>query len=385
MVAGGDLCTVVDVAYKSLGFKEEIRCKLDEDESLAIVAVDEDCFSSQSMPDSTHVQLTIKSGSSMANSSLEKGKGQFVPTIRSGSSTDIGQRKYMEDEHICVDDLSKHLGLLLEGLQPNAFYGVFDGHCGADAAIFVRNNLLRLVFEDTDFLQMVRKDGDLFIAAEKAVKNAFLVADLSLADDCAVDSSSGTTVLIALILGRSLLVANAGDCRAVLCRRGRAVVLSRDHKPDLFPERLRIEALGGFVEDGYLNGELSVARALGDWDLKMPKGSPSPLSAEPEFHHVVLTEEDEFMIIGCDGIWDVISSEWAVNMVRKELMQHNDPESCSRKLVVEALKQNSQDNLTVVVVCFSSEPPPVIERRPPRYHYIPAESLENLRTILKSV
>ncbi|XP_057853402.1 probable protein phosphatase 2C 27 isoform X2 [Cryptomeria japonica] len=321
----------------------------------------------------------------MENSSLENGKAQFVPTIRSGSWTDIGHRKCMEDEHICVDDLSKHLGLLFEGPQPYAFYGVFDGHCGAGAAIFVRNNLLRLVLEDVDFLQMVRKDGDFFIAAEKAVKNAFLLADLSLADDSDVDSSCGTTVLIALILGRSLLVANAGDCRAVLCRRGRAVALSRDHKPDLFSERLRIEALGGFVDDGYLNGELSVARALGDWDMKMPKGSPSPLSSEPEFQQVDLTEEDEFLIIGCDGIWDVISSEWAVNMVREELMQYNDPERCSRKLVQEALRQNTQDNLTVVVVSFSAEPPPVIERPPLRYHYIAAEGFRSLRGFLEAV
>lgn len=52
---------------------------------------------------------------------------------------------------------------------------------------------------------MVRKDGDLFIAAEKAVKNAFLVADLSLADASDIDTSSGTTVLIALILGRFVI------------------------------------------------------------------------------------------------------------------------------------------------------------------------------------
>ncbi|KAH9318710.1 hypothetical protein KI387_020479, partial [Taxus chinensis] len=229
------------------------------------------------------------------------------------------------------------------------------------------NNILRLLIEDEDFLRINKRDDDFTIAVEKAIRNAFLVADRSLAEDCEVDSSSGTTVLIALIMGRSLVVANAGDCRAVLCRRGRAVEMSRDHKPDYFPERLRIEALGGSVEDGYLDGELSVARALGDWNMKMPKGSRSPLSAEPEFQQVVLTEEDEFLIIGCDGIWDVMTNEYAVNIVRRELMQHNDPEHCSRELVLEALRLNTGDNVTVVVVCFSPEPPPVIERPRRRY------------------
>ncbi|GKE60127.1 probable protein phosphatase 2C 49 isoform X2, partial [Tanacetum coccineum] len=63
----------------------------------------------------------------------------------------------------------------------------------------------------------------------------------------------------------------------------------------------RVEELGGYFEDGYLNGELAVTRALGDRCMK----SESPLIAEPEMTQMVLTKDDEFMIIGCDGIWDV--------------------------------------------------------------------------------
>ncbi|KAK4767726.1 hypothetical protein SAY87_002867 [Trapa incisa] len=126
-------------------------------------------------------------------------------------------------------------------------------------------------------------------------------------------------------------------------------------------ERLRIERLGGVVYDGYLNGQLSVARALGDWLMKGTKGSSCPLIAEPELQEMTLTEEDEFLIMGCDGLWDVMSSQCAVTIVRKELMIHNDPERCSRELVREALKRNTCDNLTVIVVCFSQDPPPRIE------------------------
>lgn len=63
---------------------------------------------------------------------------------------------------------------------------------------------------------------------------------------------------------RTMIVANAGDCRAVLGRRGRAIEMSKDQKPDCISERLRIEKLGGVVYDGYLNGQLSVSRVLGD-------------------------------------------------------------------------------------------------------------------------
>lgn len=160
---------------------------------------------------------------------------------------------------------------------------------------------------------------------------------------------------------RTMLIANAGDCRAVLGKRGIAIKLSEDHKPSSTPERLRIEKLGGEVYDGYLNGQLSVARALGDWHMKGPRGSSCPLSAEPELQETILSDEDEFLILGCDGLWDVMSSQCAVTMARKELMLHNDPERCSRELVREALKRNSCDNLTVIIVCFSPDAPPPIE------------------------
>lgn len=183
-----------------------------------------------------------------------------------------------------------------------------------------------------------------------------------------------------------MLIANAGDSRAVLGKRGRAIELSRDHKPNCSSERLRIEKLGGMVYDGYLNGQLSVARALGDWHLKGPKGSNGPLSCEPELQEIGLTEEDEFLIMGCDGLWDVMSSQCAVTMVRKELMLHNDPERCSRELVREAIKRNTCDNLTAVVICFSPDPPPRIEI--PKYQKrrsISAEGLDLLKGVLNNV
>lgn len=214
---------------------------------------------------------------------------------------------------------------------------------------FVRDNILRFIVEDSHFPNCVKQ----------ATRSAFLKADQAFADDRSLDSTSGTTVLTALIFGRILLIANVGDCRAVLGKQGRAIELSKDHKPNCTSERLRIEALGGAVYEGYLNGQLSVARALGDWHMKCPKGSPCPLSAEPELQEIVLSEEDEFLILGCDGLWDVMSSQCAATIVRKELTLHNDPERCSRELVREALKRNTCDNLTVVVVCFSPDPPPL--------------------------
>ncbi|ERN17166.1 hypothetical protein AMTRI_Chr09g33790 [Amborella trichopoda] len=305
------------------------------------------------------------------------GKAAFIPVFRSGSCTEIGPKPYMEDEHVCIDNLEEYLGTAVQDFPtPGAFYGVFDGHGGTDAASFIRKNLLKFMVEDSHFPRCM----------DKAITSAFAKADHAFADAHSLDSSSGTTALTALIYGRTMLIANAGDCRAVLGKRGRAIELSRDHKPNCSIERRRIEKLGGMVYDGYLNGQLSVARALGDWHMKGPKGSACPLSAEPELQEAILGEEDEFLIMGCDGLWDVMSSQCAVTIARKELMLHNDPERCSRELVREALKRNTCDNLTVVVICFSADPPPRIEIPKTRVRRsISAEGLNFLKGALDSV
>ncbi|XP_047340713.1 probable protein phosphatase 2C 22 isoform X2 [Impatiens glandulifera] len=277
---------------------------------------------------------------------------EFVPVLRSGAWEDIGFRSTMEDVQICVDNFMRDYGTRnVAEEQPNAFYGVFDGHGGKHAADFACHHLPRLIVEDEDFPHEI----------ERAVAAAFLQTDNAFSEACLLNSAlaSGTTALAAIVFGSSLTVANAGDCRAVLCRRGKAIAMSRDHKPCCSQERKRIEASGGYIYDGYLNGQLNVARALGDWHMDGLKSrAGGPLSGEPEFMSRILTEEDEFLIIGCDGIWDVFMSQNAVDFARRRLQEHNDPALCSKDIVEEAMKRKSGDNLAVVVVCFQTHPPP---------------------------
>lgn len=188
-----------------------------------------------------------------------------------------------------------------------------------------------------------------------------------------------------LFLCRLLMIANAGDCRAVLCRKGKAIDMSQDHRSINLHERRRVEESGGFFDDGYLNGVLAVTRALGDWDLKRPHGSQSPLISEPEIKQITLTEDDEFLVIGCDGIWDVLTSQEAVSIVKRGLNRHDDPTKCARELVREALRLNTFDNLTAVVVCFmtmdhSDEPVVPMERK--RCFSLTPEAFCSLRNLL---
>nr|GME20953.1 probable protein phosphatase 2C 27 [Ipomoea batatas] len=303
----------------------------------------------------------------------------FLPALRSGEWSDIGGRHDMEDTHICITDLAKSFGDGILGEEAVSFYGVFDGHGGKGASHFVRDHLPKIIVEDADFP----------LALEKVVTRSFMETDAAFAKSCSLDSalSSGTTALTAMIFGRSLLVANAGDCRAVLSRRGLAIEMSKDHRPCCSNERTRIESLGGFVDDGYLNGQLGVTRALGDWHIKGLKedDNSGPLSAEPELKLITLSKEDEFLIIGSDGIWDVFRSQNAVDFARRRLQEHNNVKLCCKEIVDEAKKRGAIDNLTAVIVCFHSEPPPPIGTVPRTRvrRSISAEGLQNLRSKIK--
>ncbi|OWM72857.1 hypothetical protein CDL15_Pgr021163 [Punica granatum] len=195
-----------------------------------------------------------------------------------------------------------------------------------------------------------------------------------------------THICIVDLAERSLLVANAGDCRAVLSRRGVAVEMSRDHRPCCTREKTRIESLGGFIVDDYLNGQLGVTRALGDWHLEGMKRRGEglgPLSSEPELNLTTVVKEDEFLIIGSDGMWDVFSSQNAVDFARRRLQEHNDVKLCCKQIVEEAIKRGARDNLTVVIVSFHHERPPQLVVQKARFRRsISAEGLQSIKCLL---
>ncbi|KAI0087998.1 protein serine/threonine phosphatase 2C [Irpex rosettiformis] len=141
---------------------------------------------------------------------------------------------------------------------------------------------------------------------------------------------------------RVLYCANAGDARGVLCRAGKAVRLTYDHKGTDKQEAKRIMDAGGFVMSGRVNGVLAVTRALGDSSMKeFVVGAPYTTETD-------LTEEDEFIILACDGLWDVVEDQGAVDLVRAIA----DPKKAADELLDHAYKNYSTDNVTVIIVRF---------------------------------
>ncbi|KOS21032.1 Protein phosphatase 2C -like protein 1 [Escovopsis weberi] len=145
---------------------------------------------------------------------------------------------------------------------------------------------------------------------------------------------------------RVLYTANVGDARIILCRGGKALRLSYDHKGSDENEGKRITGAGGLILNNRVNGVLAVTRALGDTYMKhLVTGHPYTTET------VLQPEMDEFIIIACDGLWDVCTDQEAVDLVRDV---HN-PVAASKLLVDHALNRFSTDNLSCMIVRMDKE------------------------------
>jgi len=311
-----------------------------------------------------------------------------------GSSCMQGWRTGMEDAHICLPSLAK------DGLWKDvAMFGVMDGHGGEQVAKFAERHLPMelcaygplngsLTFKDL-------KPGltRAFHRIDERLREAKCLPELrelsnspspeamggggrtAVAGKSVDPDHVGCTCVIACITADEIVVANAGDSRAVLCRGGKAVGLSEDHKPNDPGEERRIVAAGGRIEkqNGVgkpcyrVNGNLNLSRALGDLEYKKDRAlgpEAQIISGTPDVERFQRTPDDEFMVICCDGIWDIKENQEVVDFVRARLRApkggHADPQDMAR--VMEELMDDCMspdlrrtkglggDNMTALVV-----------------------------------
>lgn len=339
----------------------------------------------------------------VANSSevgTERNQARAMPTgslakvlgraLRFGNSADRGGCSHMEDASVVHAPAGSGF----------AFCGVFDGHGGMHAAQFCRDHLHFNVMASPAFGR-----GD----AVAALRDGFRKTEADLLDELvaacgsggiggngstgtgtgsalsgeggngsidAVSSSSstadgsssqvccGSTALLMLLAADSMYLAWLGDCRAVLCRSGHAHELTVDHSLADVKERARVLADGGLIEGNRLGGFLEVARALGDFDSVQGR-KPLGLSASPDVVTQPVAADDEFVILGSDGLWGVVQPHDAVQLVRDELDAYDgDATMASEKLVEVALKRHVDDNVSAMVVCLNLRARDVELRRP---------------------
>merc|ERR1712136_124076 len=134
-----------------------------------------------------------------------------------------------------------------------------------------------------------------------------------------------------------------GDCRGILCNDGKPVALTEDQSP---------EGIGVEVSsDGYLHGRIAVSRAFGDWCWERGEKCMG-IICQPEFTQAEVTEETEFLLLACDGIFEKMDSNESVRIVRRRLRATGDAKAAAEALVQDAIVRTGSDNLSAVVVLF---------------------------------
>uniref|UniRef100_A0A6B2L099 PPM-type phosphatase domain-containing protein n=1 Tax=Arcella intermedia TaxID=1963864 RepID=A0A6B2L099_9EUKA len=211
------------------------------------------------------------------------------------------------------------------------YFGVFDGHSGDSASKFASKKLHTFIEK-----RLTSKESDIPTLLKLAFKDC-----QEAMKEAKVDA--GTTVVIALIVGNELYIANCGDSRAVLVQGLQAHTITVDHKPSNESERKRIEAIpGGYVHNGRVIGKLAVSRSLGDF-------SSNPyVSFEPDIFGPFLWNDYSMLILACDGVWDVTSDKEAARIASKGV----DPQDSAMKIREDAYKKSTKDNISVVIVWF---------------------------------
>jgi serine/threonine protein phosphatase PrpC len=288
-------------------------------------------------------------------------------TIEAGISGMQGYRKEMEDQHIHTR---------LNSAPDHLFLGVFDGHGGKGCAIYVCGTDPNRSAEDKCLYEILEETTEWkdYIASGKggASKDIKLLENALVAAFKEIDTRmqayvkenpykaytfGGCTAVTVMITPEWIVCANAGDSRATMSKvRGPALTLSEDHKPTNPEEQARIEKAGGYVSNGRVDGNLAVSRGLGDFEFKMDahiNGQEAQrVSCIPEFFKYPRdVENEEMIIIACDGLWDVFSNQDAIDLVRGIW---NDGEKDIQKVAEEmidlAMFKGSEDNISAIIV-----------------------------------
>ena len=255
------------------------------------------------------------------------------------------------------------------------FFGVYDGHGGKGCSFYLKENLHKNINEFSS--------NGLKLGIEKTEEK--FKKEEALNENGEIKDSSGSCGIMAMIKGKKLIIGNVGDSRLVIFKNGLVSFTTEDHKPGSDTEKKRIEAAGGKIyqtpsicplyQNGkeietpwrVLPGRLSVSRTFGDIEAKDEKfgGMKGVVVALPDITEIELNDEYNFIVIGCDGIFDVISNEEILECIKivlkekkiNEVIKDDDiHELCgdfAAMIIKSALAKDSFDNVSCIVIALN--------------------------------
>ncbi|RZC00982.1 putative protein phosphatase 2C 60 isoform C [Glycine soja] len=297
--------------------------------------------------------------------------------LRFGLSSMQGWRASMEDAHAAHPYLD----------ESTSYFGVYDGHGGKAVSKFCAKYLHQQVLKSEAYLA-----GDLgtslqksFLRMDEMMRGQRGWRELAVLGD-KIEKLSG--MLEGFIWSPRSSEAND---RVNDWAFEEAHNLSKDHKPELEAEKDRILKAGGFIQVGRVNGSLNLARAIGDMEFKQNKYLPVEkqiVTADPDITSVELCDDDEFLVIACDGIWDCMSSQQLVDFIHQQLKTENKLSAVCEKVFDRCLAPTAGgegcDNMTMILIQFkkpSSSPDASSVTNQPQSSAQPSEADRSSETI----
>lgn len=282
-----------------------------------------------------------------------------------------GWRSNMEDTHVILPSLN------INTLLNTSLFAIFDGHGGKLSSSYARDMLVSVLKEQMEFeayeklgTEEERNSPQGLLLLRKALKQCFIELDAKLflktsSASCTSikGDSSGCTALVCIVTPKHVICANAGDSRAVMTRveatpleeedsskKLLVVPLSHDHRPTSKSEKERIKEAGGFIHANRVGGDLAVSRGLGDFRFKTNANPEEQIvTCVPEITiKDLLVEEDQFLLLGCDGLWEVDNKKEVISRVYSDLSKKSLEATCEDVLDL-CLQKGSRDNMTAII------------------------------------
>lgn len=246
-----------------------------------------------------------------------------------------------------------------------ADFWVLDGHRGCEAAHFGAAALRQ------EIGQSIKGDR---LPSNGCIQQAFRTVDNKLRKhfkEKPQESKSGSTVIGALVARQgdgsyTAKLINCGDSRGIIIKdpskdetgRPSTVLETVDHKPSSPIERARVAAAGGTVCGGKcprIDGRLAVSRGLGDFDFKQDRGlqaSQQKVSCLPDIYEASGLMGGTLLLLACDGVWSVMSSEDVAAEVREHLKVNpqSDLANVAAAIAHMSIERGSHDNVTILLV-----------------------------------
>ncbi|EGD72826.1 hypothetical protein PTSG_04555 [Salpingoeca rosetta] len=273
-----------------------------------------------------------------------------------GLSSMQGWRIHMEDAHTHVTNIPE--------LPNTAFFAIFDGHGGKTVAQAGSAGIMKAILSSQPFKEAkTEQDKTNAKTLEAATKQGLLDLDDLIKQEHEElrqgHDRSGSTVVTCFITPTHFVFGNCGDSRVVLVSNNVVKFASSDHKPTNASEQERVKKAGGFVEMGRVCGNLAVSRALGDYEYKDRSDLPAKdqkISAAADMTVIERTDQDNFLVMACDGIWDVCTNDQIRVFVTFYLERGYSTIQIAEKLLDHCLEIGSRDNMSVLVITLKGSP-----------------------------